>query len=220
MARVPYIEYDDASEEVRELYESATRITGRVTNLHKIMAHAPWLYRWYLPLQMSAQRDGIGVLDHRSRTLAHVKTSLVNACEYCTEHTSTLGRYAGVLSDEEFEALQQGHGESDHFDEKDIAVIEWSEAVAMNRARRETELFERLSQHFSDTEIVELTMVIAVRCVANKVVDSLWGDLEDASFPRNKRTHLSQEPLIEHCETVLRQLRSDTPTSSAPAPTA
>lgn len=82
MARVPYVEYEDASQEVRDLYDSARRITGRVTNFHKIMGHVPWLYRWYLPLQMSVQRSGIGLLDKRTKALAHVKTSLVNSCAY------------------------------------------------------------------------------------------------------------------------------------------
>lgn len=82
MARVGYVQYDDGSEEVRGLYDSAIRITGRITNFHKIMGHVPWLYRWYLPLQMSGQRDGIGLLDKRTRSFAHIRASIVNTCAY------------------------------------------------------------------------------------------------------------------------------------------
>ena len=82
MGRLRYIEYEDASSEVRDLYDSDVRITGRVTNFHKLLGHVPWLFRWYLPLQMSGHKAGVGLLDQRTRSLAHVTTALFHACSY------------------------------------------------------------------------------------------------------------------------------------------
>jgi hypothetical protein len=65
------------------------------------------------------------------------------------------------------------------FDDREKLAIEWAEAVTLNRARRETALFERLTQAFSTQEVIELTLATAMFNMINRLNDSLQVDLED-----------------------------------------
>ena len=57
MARVPYTEFADASPKVKALYDFTLRLTGRLANYGKMMAHVPWLLKWMPPLSMAVQRE-------------------------------------------------------------------------------------------------------------------------------------------------------------------
>ena len=70
-----------------------------------LSAHSPYIARWFLGLVASVRQPGLGATtDARLRNLANIKTSMVNACEYCTAHTSIFGQGLGI-SEEELEVL-------------------------------------------------------------------------------------------------------------------
>lgn len=80
------------------------------------------------------------------------------------------------------------------FTDVEVAVIQWAEAVASNTARRDPDAFDALQEHFSETQIVELTVVIAVRTMVNLIQEALWTDLEGPDFPKNTRHAVSDDP--------------------------
>lgn len=79
MARLPYIERDQAPPEIQEAYDQAQKAMGRVSNLIKLMAHhpksLPGFVAWYPRLRE-------GALDIRLRQLAYVAASRLNGCAY------------------------------------------------------------------------------------------------------------------------------------------
>lgn len=81
MSRVPYITDESASPEVQELFDAALYATGRVSNLQRILAQVPWLYRWHFPLAATAQKD-IGLLPPDEKAIAHIRAAAVSACSY------------------------------------------------------------------------------------------------------------------------------------------
>ena len=177
MARVSYAEADSSPEAAR-IFERQDRLGRNVTNFHRILARTPWILKWYIPFSQSVYNAGReGVLDQRLRQIAQIRTSVVNACAYCATHTSRRGTALGI-SDEEIAAL---HGETPLegvFSSREIAALVWAEAVATNTARRDAAAYERLSMHFSEVEIVELTVLIAARTMVNRIQEALWTDLE------------------------------------------
>lgn len=82
MARVEYIQPEDADGATHELYEAIETTIGRVSNFMRIMGNTPHFLRWTFPLGIAAQRDGFSTIPFRLRNLAIVKTSLVNSCHY------------------------------------------------------------------------------------------------------------------------------------------
>lgn len=83
MARLPFVQEDDASEEVKAAFEAAERLNGRVANSMRVYAHSPAILKFLLPLQAVLQKDGLGCkIDAKTRALAMIKVSAMNACKY------------------------------------------------------------------------------------------------------------------------------------------
>jgi len=67
----------------QELFEASNRMLGRVANLQRILAHSPYVARWFLPLVAAVRQPKAGaVSDVRLRNLAVLKTSTINGCKY------------------------------------------------------------------------------------------------------------------------------------------
>lgn len=179
MARIEYVDPDNATHELAEIFAEQRRTGRRITNFHKLVAHVPWIYKWYVPFSQAVYRGGgVSTLDQRTRQLVQIETSLVNACAYCASHNSKIGLKFGVTEDE-LDAMGGRRPLSEVFDDRDTAVVEWAKAVAENSARRNASTFEKLEEHFTNAEIVELTVLAAARTMVNRIQEALWTDLED-----------------------------------------
>jgi AhpD family alkylhydroperoxidase len=89
MATLGLIEYDDASPEVRAVYDDimATRKVDRVNNFWKAIAHDPATLRrtWESLKQVMAA----GALDALTKELIYIAVSVTNNCGYCiASHTA------------------------------------------------------------------------------------------------------------------------------------
>jgi len=81
--RIRGISDEEATGPVRELFEASDRMLGRTANLLRILAHSPYLARWFLPLVAAVRQPKAGaVSDARLRNLAVLKTSTINGCKY------------------------------------------------------------------------------------------------------------------------------------------
>ena len=81
--RIRGITDEEATGAVRELFETSNQLLGRTANLLRILAHSPYLARWFLPLVAAVRQPHAGaVSDVRLRNLAVLKTSTLNGCRY------------------------------------------------------------------------------------------------------------------------------------------
>lgn len=91
------IEYEDASDEVREVYDDirATRKTDYINNFWKVLAqHPPTLRRtWQVVKEVMT---GPGELDPLTRELIYVAVSVTNGCEYCIASHTAAARAKGM----------------------------------------------------------------------------------------------------------------------------
>ncbi len=178
--RLTGLSHEEATGTAKLIYEASDQFLGRTANLQRILAtHSPYLARWFGGLVASVRQPDLGATtDPRLRGLAVIKTSMVNACTYCTAHTSVFGQGLGI-SDDELEAMMDdSYKTSPLFDDKDRAAIAWSEAMTKNTARQDKEAWGNMKAHFSDTEIVEISMACALFNMINRLNDSFWTDLE------------------------------------------
>src|SRR4028118_2690 len=99
------IEYEDANDEVRAVYDyiRATRKTDYINNFWKAIAnHPPTLQRtWEAVKQVMTSP---GELDPLMRELIYIAVSVTNGCEYCIA-SHTAGAYAKGMSDAMFGEL-------------------------------------------------------------------------------------------------------------------
>ena len=73
----------EATGAVKEIFEASKRLLGRTANLSRILAHSPYVARFFLPLVAAVRQPNAGAVSGvRLRNLAVLKTSTVNGCRY------------------------------------------------------------------------------------------------------------------------------------------
>ena len=96
MATLGLIEYADATEEVRAVYDDimSTRQTDYINNFWKAMAHDPATLRrtWESIKQIMAP----GALDPLTKEMIYVAVSASNQCGYCIASHTVSARKAGM----------------------------------------------------------------------------------------------------------------------------
>jgi AhpD family alkylhydroperoxidase len=104
MATLGFIEYADASPEVREVYDDimSTRQTDTINNFWKAMAHDPATLRrtWESIKQIMAP----GALDPLTKEMVYLAISASNQCGYCIASHTAAARKAG-MTDAQFAEL-------------------------------------------------------------------------------------------------------------------
>ena len=104
MATLGLIEYDDATPDVRAIYDDimATRKTDWINNFWKALANDPVTLErtWNDVKQIMAP----GALDALTKELIYVAVSVTNQCGYCIASHSVSARNKG-MSDDQFRQL-------------------------------------------------------------------------------------------------------------------
>jgi AhpD family alkylhydroperoxidase len=104
MATLGLIEYQEASPEVREIYDDimATRGTDWINNFWKALAHDPATLRrtWLSIKEIMAP----GALDSLTKEMIYLAVSATNGCGYCIASHTAGARKAG-MTDQMFAEL-------------------------------------------------------------------------------------------------------------------
>ena len=99
MAALNLVEYDDAPDEVRAVYDDimATREVDWINNFWKVIAnHPPTLKRtWDSIKQVMAP----GALDPLTKEMIYIAVSATNGCEYCIRSHTAAARKQGMTDE-------------------------------------------------------------------------------------------------------------------------
>ncbi|WP_305989451.1 carboxymuconolactone decarboxylase family protein [Roseibium sp. MMSF_3544] len=179
MQRLPKIERENISGEFDEFYGAVTQLLGRVPNFYRTISHAPWYVMLLLGFNASVQRQWPGSrMSGRIKELMVIKTSHTNGCNYCYAHNTALGQAAGITHEEIIELSSDDYLQSETLSPGEKVAVRWAEAVTKNTAAGDDALFEEMKKHFTNGEIVELTMVSAMFNMINRLNDSLAVPIE------------------------------------------
>src|SRR5215813_4961966 len=102
MARISLIEPEQASPEVKEIYEQ--KLKGKPGNAQKVLAHRPDLLKNFLGFYASVGRS----LDRKLYELIYIRVSIINECKYCLQHHLASSKRAGVTP-QDWAALKDGN---------------------------------------------------------------------------------------------------------------
>ena len=104
MATVPLIEYEDASPEVRAVYDDIREVrqTDFINNFWKGLANNPAQLRrtWEQIKVVMAP----GAIDAMTKEMIYVAVSVANSCEYCI-HSHTAAARAKGMTEEQYGEL-------------------------------------------------------------------------------------------------------------------
>ena len=180
MARVKMIAPETAEGETKDVYEGVVRQWGRVSNFSKVLAHQPAaLAGWMLPNESIRLKNVKSDPDYvKIQQLVIIKTSALNGSAYCMSHNVPLGRKVGLTPEQIAAAQGDGYKTSPHLDARQKAAVRWAEAVTTMTARDDEAAFAAMKAHFTEKQIVELTVFCGMWNYSNRLCEALHVDLE------------------------------------------
>ena len=96
----------------------------------------------------------------RLRTLATLKSAVMQGCEFCQDIGSFEALSAGISDAQLFDLHR--YRDSPHFDELERLVLDLAVGMTVTPVQVSDELFAALREHFDEAEVVELVNLVAV----------------------------------------------------------
>ncbi len=168
MARVRSIPSSELPSDVAEIYERFAGDYGPFRNQVAVFAHVPDAVRHLMGLLMALRQAE--TLPKRYLEIAIVVVSKLNECHYCVAHHKPFLAVEGISPDGIDRLLEADNAELDDIDR---LVIEYAKAAWQTPNRIRDSLFERMRAHFSEAQIVELTLRITLCGFFNRFNDAL-----------------------------------------------
>lgn len=185
MARMDPLPVEACSDpELREIMDHFVNTLGFVPNSLLTMQRVPAIAKATIQFNKAVfSPDGLIDLGFK-RLLANAASAAVG-CQYCRAHTAVSATRHGI-DDDKVEALYE-YSTSPLFTERERVAIEYAMAAASVPNGVTNELYERLSEHWNEDEIVEILGVVCMFGVFNRWNDSMATTLEDEPLDVGER---------------------------------
>jgi uncharacterized peroxidase-related enzyme len=168
MARVKSIASAELTPDLAQIYEDFAGSYGPFRNQVAVFAHVPAALRHLMPLLMELRQAA--TLPKRYLEIAIVVVSKLNECDYCVAHHKPFLVVEG-LSAAGIDALLDP--DNPELDEVDRLVVEYATQAWETPNRIRDAVFTRLRAHFTEAQIVELTLRITLCGFFNRFNDAL-----------------------------------------------
>jgi AhpD family alkylhydroperoxidase len=111
-------------------------------------------------------------LEARLQDLIKLRASQINGCAYCIDMHSKDARALGETEQRLYEL--DAWRETPFYTERERAALEWTEAVTrVSETHAPDAAFEQLKKHFSEKEIVDLTIAVSTINMWNRLAISM-----------------------------------------------
>ena len=155
--RISYVPLDDMTPEMRTEMERCAREGTPRPESSAIRAHVPKAFWFFANGWKDLFREG--VVDHEIKELCRVYVSRSVKCEYCGNQRSEKGRQLGLIEGKYDDLLN--FESSEKYDDRQKAALSYAEAIAWH-LEVDDEFWDRLYQHFTEAELVELACFIGL----------------------------------------------------------
>lgn len=189
MARIEDLPVEQLADELKPIFRKFTQDYGDFTNQAGVLAHSPEAFQHLYGLL--DEWHSKGTIPRRLVEIAVVTASRVNECDYC------VGHHGAALVDlgfgpETVNAILDP--EPPGLDALDLLVRDYSRLVAERAWGIRDQVFIDLKQHFSNQQIVELTVRIGITILFNKLNQALQLDMEDSVSADLRSKNITAEP--------------------------
>jgi alkylhydroperoxidase family enzyme len=157
MGRISYVPLEQMDERMQEEMHRCAREGTPRPESSAVRAHVPAAF-WAFADSWKAIFH-TGVVDHSVKELCRVYISRTVKCEFCGNQRSIKATTAGLLEQQYDDLLN--FETSDRFDDRQRSALAYAEAIAW-KLDVDDAFWDRLHQHFSEPELVELGCFIAL----------------------------------------------------------
>ena len=178
MPRVKPLSLEEVATEAKDDYAHFTALFTDFENQVPVYAHSPAGLKHIFGMAEDIKKAGN--LPQRLVEIAVIAVSQTNACPYCVAHHSAIAVDEGVDPEAINHILNPnpiGLTEAEKL-VRDYAVLVTKRAYGIR-----DQVFHELRKHFSEAQIVELTMRIALTGMFNRINQALQIDMEDGVIP-------------------------------------
>lgn len=174
MARVALIEETEHPELAEEIAKIKGARGGRLINIYRLMLHSPALANAWFDLNQ-AVRYGTDI-DGQCRELAVIRVAILNDVEYVQRAHGPAYALKEGLTPEQVDAIANWQP-SKLFSDAQRALLDYTDAMTRDIEVSDT-VFAELKNHFSERQIVELTMLIGAYNMLTRFLKALKVDPE------------------------------------------
>jgi len=174
MARVSDVELDAVPEDVKPIYERYASEYGPFLNQVRVFAHRPLAVKHIMGLLLELEDEKF--YPKRILEIALVTVSKINECRYCVAHHTPRLIQQGLAPETAANILEP---DCPGLDTVDRLVRDYSVEVTERFQYIRDNMFEELRRHFSEEQIVELTLRISLCGFFNRFNDALMIGMED-----------------------------------------
>jgi uncharacterized peroxidase-related enzyme len=180
MARIQIIPEDEATGELKQIYEGLVASRGKLANVHRVHSLNPASMVAHMELYMTLMYKESPLKRYQREMLA-VVTSANNKCKYCIKHHSeALNHY--WKDDKKTAMLAIDFSQAD-ISKEDELLCEYAELLTLEPAAPSIErVISRIKkEEISDRKLLDSTMIIGYYNFVNRLVMGL--NVEEEEFP-------------------------------------
>ena len=155
--RISYVPVDSMDDRMQAEMQRCQREGTPRPESSAVRAHVPACFWAFADSWQAIFRDGI--CDHAIKELCRVYVSRSVKCEYCGNQRSEQAKAQGLTEGQYDDLLN--FEKSERLSDRDKAALAYAEAITW-RLEPSEELWDRLHEHFSEPELVELGCFIAL----------------------------------------------------------
>jgi len=174
MARVRNVEIHEVPEDVRPVYKRFAEEYGPFLNQVRVFAHRPAALKHIMGLLLDLADEAS--LPKRTLEIVLVVVSKLNECAYCVAHHAPRLIDQGLAPETIARILEP---DCPGLDPVDRLVRDFAEQVTTRPQTMGDAIFDGLKKHFTEEQIVELTLRTALCGFFNRFNDALQIGLED-----------------------------------------
>jgi 4-carboxymuconolactone decarboxylase len=174
MARISYIEEKDHPELADLIGKVRAGRRGTLINVYKLLMHSPAMAVIWLDMISTARFKS--ALDGRLREIVIVRVALLNNTDYVfKQHVPQLAAPEGLSEAESRELADWRNSKA--FSPRERAALAYTDAMTRDIAVPDS-VFDALRSHFSEREIVDLTVLVGIYNMHTRVFTALGIDPE------------------------------------------
>ena len=152
---------DELPEDMQAAWDHAAAVTGDATFI-ETSGNNPRMFNWYIQ-DFYDKVYFSGRLDCRVLELVRLRLANLHGCAFCNKGDRAQALAAGLTAAELDALPDYEHGP---FTAAERAALALADEMSLTQpvGRLTPKLYERLREHFSDAELIELGMIMAVLC--------------------------------------------------------
>jgi uncharacterized peroxidase-related enzyme len=184
---IPYVDPEDFDPILKERSEKYSQRMGFLPNCNKLYAHRPAIAAPLWDLNSAIMRDESSTLPQGLKRRIATRLAKLNNSTYCVSH------HCGIMQreDDENRLKDEGWGVGDEdvrsllvdsgngADDFEKACFDFADAMTLDPTTISDEIYDRIKQHLSPAQIVELSAVVGFWKLYNTIHSGLKVPLEE-----------------------------------------